>query len=291
MELCMKLIKAVAVCAVVALAVGATGATAASLITSANIKDGTIKTRDLSPSLQKKIKQAGKPGANGATGATGAAGATGATGANGATGATGAAGATGATGANGATGATGATGANGKDGAPGENGKDGVRYDRIVGSCADDPHAATGEVSIADGVARLGVPTQLAWAQIKSYPTNLKVSQIENLSFTANATDVGQTYMKVTTTNHGSILFDPSSQDGGEETGRMVNYRVNGEGSTVRWNDDAGNSRQLTWQEAMTMSGNQHVKTIAVTAGCALGDAGETVVDDITVNDEVINFE
>ena len=269
----MKLIKAVAVCAVVALAVGATGATAASLITSANIKDGTIKTRDLSPSLQKKIKQAGKPGANGATGATGAAGATG------------------ATGANGATGATGATGANGKDGAPGENGKDGVRYDRIVGSCADDPYAATGEVSIADGVARLGVPTQLAWAQIKSYPTNLKVSQIENLSFTANATDVGQTYMKVTTTNHGSILFDPSSQDGGEETGRMVNYRVNGEGSTVRWNDDAGNSRQLTWQEAMTMSGNQHVKTIAVTAGCALGDAGETVVDDITVNDEVINFE
>jgi hypothetical protein len=177
-----------------------------------------------------------------------------------------------------------------QDGAHGKDGKDGVRYDRIVGSCDTDPYAKTGEVSIADGVARLGVPTQLAWAQIKSYPTNLKVSQIKNLSFKANASDVGQTYMKVTTTNHGSILFDASSQEGGEEIGRMVTYHVNGAGSTVRWNDDAGTGGQLTWQQAMAIAGNQYVKTIAVTAGCALGDAGVTEVDDLTVNDEVIDF-
>ncbi len=277
----MKFIKTVGVCAVVALTVGATSATAASLITSANIKEGTIKMRDLSPSLQKKIKKANAAtaGVNGTNGAKGDAGANGTNGANGLDGAAG------------ANGVAGATGDNGSDGADGQDGRDGVRYDRISGSCDSDPYAATGEVSVADGVARLGVPTQLAWAQIKSYPKNLKVSQIENLSFTADATDVGQTYMKVTTTNHGSILFDPSSQDGGEETGRMVTYRVNGEGSTVRWNDDVGNSSQMSWQRALTMAGDKHVKTIAVTAGCALGDAGETLVDDITVNDEVIDFE
>ena len=215
---------------------------------------------------------------------------TGANGANGLDGAAGANGVDGAKGDRGDTGATGAKGDNGSNGNDGQDGRDGVRYDRISGSCDSDPYAATGEVSVADGKARLGVPTQLAWAQIKSYPQNLKVSEIENLSFKAKATDVGQTYMKVTTTNHGSILFDPSSQDGGEETGRMVTYHVKGEGSTVRWNDDAGNSSQLSWQQALTMAGNKHVKTIAVTAGCALGDAGETFVDDITVNDEVIDF-
>ena len=104
------------------------------------------------------------------------------------------------------------------------------------------------------------MPTQLAWAQIKSYPKNLKVSEIEDLSFKANATDVGQTYMKVTTTNHGSILFDPSSQDGGEETGKMVTYHVNGEGSTVRWNDDVGNEGQMSWAAASAHDGGQRAR-------------------------------
>ena len=57
----MKFIKTVGVCAVVALGVGATSATAGSLITSAKIKDGAVHMRDLSPGLQAKIKQAGKP--------------------------------------------------------------------------------------------------------------------------------------------------------------------------------------------------------------------------------------
>ena len=104
----MKILKTVAVCALVALGVGATSATAASLITSAQIKDGTIKIRDLSPALQAKIKLAGKPGAHGATGANGA---------------------------NGVDGhrmpASAVT--NGPHGRDGHDGRDGVRYDRITG--------------------------------------------------------------------------------------------------------------------------------------------------------------
>jgi hypothetical protein len=65
-------------------------AVAGSLITSAKIKDGTIRNKDIrkgtislnrmSPSAQAAIKRAGTPGPAGATGATGAAGARGATG-------------------------------------------------------------------------------------------------------------------------------------------------------------------------------------------------------------------
>jgi len=71
-------------------------AVASSLVTSAQIKDGTIKSRDiakggirmdrLAKAVQKKIEQAGRPGATGAAGAAGAVGATGAAGAAGAQG-------------------------------------------------------------------------------------------------------------------------------------------------------------------------------------------------------------
>ena len=71
----MKHVKTIAVCTVVALGVSATSATAGSLITSAKIKDGTITMRDLSSTLQAKIKRAapgpaGVKGDNGATGRT-----------------------------------------------------------------------------------------------------------------------------------------------------------------------------------------------------------------------------
>jgi|GEM_PF-1946434 len=82
--------------AIVALVVACTGTAVAvkSVITSAQIKDGTIKLKDLSPAarkaLLKDIGPTGPPGPKGATGAKGAAGAKGSTGSTGATGATGA---------------------------------------------------------------------------------------------------------------------------------------------------------------------------------------------------------
>jgi hypothetical protein len=62
-------------------------AVAASLITSKQIKNGTIQLADISKKAQKSLK--GKAGANGATGATGPAGPQGAAGAAGAAGAKG----------------------------------------------------------------------------------------------------------------------------------------------------------------------------------------------------------
>jgi hypothetical protein len=89
-------------------------AMAAALITSAQIKDGTIQTKDLAKKTISALK--GKTGANGATGATGAAGVAGPQGPAGAKGDIGPAG------AKGDTGAAGAKGETGQQGQPGERG-------------------------------------------------------------------------------------------------------------------------------------------------------------------------
>jgi hypothetical protein len=87
--------------ALIALVLAASGsAVAASIITSAQIKNGTIQLRDINSKARKALKgQTGPQGPAGAKGAPGAKGATGATGTTGARGATGAAGAAGAAGA------------------------------------------------------------------------------------------------------------------------------------------------------------------------------------------------
>jgi collagen triple helix repeat protein len=97
------------VVAMIALGVALSGsAIAAGLVTSAQIKDGTIRLVDINPSTKTSLKgQRGPQGPAGARGATGAAGATGAQGV---------AGPAGAKGATGATGATGPAGPAGQDG-------------------------------------------------------------------------------------------------------------------------------------------------------------------------------
>ena len=84
------------VVAIIALIVAMSGsAVAASLITSAQIKDGTIKLRDISTKARNALKgQTGPVGVRGVTGLQGAPGANGATGLQGAPGANGANGAT-----------------------------------------------------------------------------------------------------------------------------------------------------------------------------------------------------
>jgi hypothetical protein len=88
--------KTIAACVVTALAVGGGSATAASLITSKDIKDGTIAARDikkgsitvnrLSKGSQARLRKAGTPGTVGAQGAAGKNGANGPAGPSGAKG-------------------------------------------------------------------------------------------------------------------------------------------------------------------------------------------------------------
>ena len=126
--------KTILACVAAIMIVSATSATAASLITSSQIKDGTIKGRDiakntvtsnkLSPGLRRQlaIRQSA---ASSAPGLAGAAGANGVNGTNGANGKDGAKGAKGDRGQNGQNGQDGQNGAPGQDGAPGQPGQPG----------------------------------------------------------------------------------------------------------------------------------------------------------------------
>lgn len=107
-------LRMLAVAAIVAVASGGTVALAAQMITSNDIKNSSIRPKDLNKNLRKKINRkkvaAGIPGTTGATGSQGPTGSKGATGSQGVTGPQGAAGTTGSSGVTGATGpATAAT--------------------------------------------------------------------------------------------------------------------------------------------------------------------------------------
>ncbi len=106
------------VVAMIALGVALSGsAFAAGLVTSTQIKNGTIRLIDLDPQTKSALKgERGSTGLQGATGPQGATGSTGAQGATGPAGARGPQGSTGDTGPQGATGATGPAGPAGEDG-------------------------------------------------------------------------------------------------------------------------------------------------------------------------------
>jgi hypothetical protein len=113
-------LKAVLAAAIVAVLISATSATAAFVVTSANIKNGTIQTADISASAKRALK--GNRGLLGPQGATGATGATGAPGLQGERGAQGERGLQGERGAQGERGLQGERGAQGEQGDPGPTG-------------------------------------------------------------------------------------------------------------------------------------------------------------------------
>jgi hypothetical protein len=261
-ELDMKILKTVAVCAMVALGISAASATAASLITSANIKDGSILNRDihrgtisenrLTQGLRAKINRLAQPGKNGINGAPGA------------------------------------PGAKGQDGANRE--EEEMRYDRMVGSCVT--NGKPGTVSIAHGMARLGAPEDMAWAQIRSYPVGLTLADVTDLMFRSNASDPGVVYLKITTEGNHSILYSPNTQAGGEQgLGSWFTHDVLA--GSVRLDDDAGANPDMTWNQVLAQVGDKQIKDVRVTAGCAnpVGTDGALVrLADVTINDEVVSF-
>jgi hypothetical protein len=122
----------------VVLGTAAASAGATTLITGAQVRDGSLTgadvrdrslgVEDLKPRTRDALR--GRPGETGAPGVTGARGATGATGATGPTGAHGARGPRGTTGATGPAGPAGETGADGAQGPAGETGAQGPKGDQ-----------------------------------------------------------------------------------------------------------------------------------------------------------------
>ena len=131
----------------------------------------------------------------------------------------------------------------------------------------------------------------MSWAQIRTYPHDLKLSELERLSFRSKASDAGVVYMKITTEGHGSVLFSPNTQPGGEQ-GLNTWAKHDVLDGTVRFDDDKGESPDVSWSDAVDLADNAQVKDVRFTAGCAnpVGDGALVQVDDLTINDEVIDF-
>ncbi len=63
-----------------------------------------------------------------------------------------------------------------------------LAYDKVTGSCDE---TTPGAVSIIGGVANLSLPDQMSWAQIRTHPEGLKLSDLTRLTFDSKASDAG----------------------------------------------------------------------------------------------------
>ena len=201
-------------CVLTALVVGGSTATAATLITSGDIKDGTIRKKDVRPRtlthsqikkssitldrLAKKVRRlikeenAGPPGPQGARGPQGA---------------TGARGATGAPGATGAGGLTGPEGPEGPEGPQGEPGLSGVElvtetsafnatdFKFVTVECPDDTVVVGGGGAVSQpDAAYLSTSTaadEFSWVVIAQEPPGLPAAvqwEVSADAVCANAT-------------------------------------------------------------------------------------------------------
>jgi hypothetical protein len=167
-----------------------------------------------------------------------------------------------------------------------------LAYSKETGTCDATPGAPSGTVSITGGAAHLSVPEQLSWAQIRTYPEGLKLSDVTRLTFRSQASDAGVVYMKITTVDGKSVLYSPNTQLGGEKglDGMATHNVLTG---TVRLDDDAGESPDLHWNEVLAQAGSSEIQDVRFTAGCAnpVGNDGAQVqYDDLTINNKVVSF-
>jgi hypothetical protein len=248
--------------------IGAGTATAASLVTSKDVKDGTLRSVDVKDgSLRVKdltdeaVDTLQKGGATGATGERGA---------------------------------TGPAGAQGPQGPKGDKGADGVL---TVTAAANGFSASNSSVHFTSTGVTFG-----PYADSSSEGGSLKytgvagktLADIAQLAYSARYTgsaNGGAPYLRVFIDNNGDgftgaaddhdVIFSPSTQPGAcsgpgggggstqcDTSGRLIKYDVT-EG-TVRYDDDGGNAPDVTWDQVLNAHGNDHIDSIRISAGFAL---------------------
>jgi hypothetical protein len=165
-----------------------------------------------------------------------------------------------------------------------------MKMQKLVGTCGT---GASGAIAIKNDVANLTLPEQLSWAQIRAYPQNLKLSDLKTLTFESKTSHPGVVYMKINT-DHGSVMFSPNTQAALEIVGPdWGDYDVLADTSTVRYNDDAGERPDVSWNEMLTsVAGDATILDVRLTAGCAnpVGDGASVQFDNLTINDMVFDF-
>lgn len=289
---------------------------AATLITGANvkngsltgldIKEGSIPLHDLSEGTQHLIATHGKDGtsgANGVNGQNGGAGAKGDSGAQGAQGAQGGKGDTGATGAKGDKGDKGDTGTQGVQGVQGVQGDQGpaLPEDFSVTSTNEtstDGYDYTNPVSLTSAGLKFGpfADGGHQGASVRYDGANgMKLSDLTKLIFTAKySTDddntVGVPYLRVFLNDDSStVIFSPNTQPT-PDIAEDVFHTWDVTSGTVRYGDDTGNGPESAWSDVVDEHGDDIVSAIKVSAGFSAGKNLRVFLRDLTVNDKAFTF-
>jgi hypothetical protein len=151
-----------------------------------------------------------------------------------------------------------------------------------------------GSVEIAKGVATFNVPDNMAYGIIRVPAVNtagMKVKDLKTLSFKSKSSaGGGMVYMSVITNEGHKVKYTPFEQTPGFiEPGVGEWFTHNPMTSGVRLGDNPGVDPLMTWSQALSAVGNDTIKRVSITAGCALG-FGTVQVDRMQVNNSVISF-
>jgi hypothetical protein len=251
-------------------------ATAASLVTSAQIKDGTITNRDihrgtisenrLDGALRAKIShlpQHGKDGVNGQHGVTGE---------------------------HGAKGDQGDRGENGRDGADGKDGRDGTNLPA-------DFHVSNKSVGVTINGVVFGPyadgGTQGA-SILYTGKAGTQARDINRLAYEAmwnndEKNDVGVPYLRLFMENGAHVIFSPNTQPT-KDTEPGVMHKWNVKDGTVRYNDDRGEGPDMSWEHFIAQHGDEAIAKIGVTVGYSAGKNETGTLRSLEVNDHSWTF-
>ena len=278
----MRTLRAITAATVVALVVaGGTTAAAKLVVTSKNIKNGTIQLVDLNKKAKRALRgQRGTRGTAGPQGQTGPVGQTGATGAQG---------------------AAGATGPAGPQGAPGPAGPPGPPEDaftRVTGF-GGDFEATNASVSMDAECAEFGPYANGGAAGGSVYYSGLngyRLGDIVDLVYTASYSSntdtggVGVPYLRVFLggDTH-DVIFSPNTQPTPSVAEDVLHQWDVAEG-TVRYDDDPGNGPNSSWQQIAADHAGEVISGIYVTVGFSAGTNLTGCLRTLGVNESVFLF-
>jgi hypothetical protein len=301
----MKDVKTVAIAATVAGLMSVSVAGAATLITGANVKNGSLTGLDIKDGsiTAKDIAKSARP-KDGTNGTNGTIGTNGTNGKDGAKGDGGAAGVTGPQGPQGPTGATGATGASGAKGDKGDKGDQGPQGSS--GALPDGFAFTNASVKLTSSGVKAGPYTDGGAAGGSLYYEGLNgatLDQVTSLIYkarysTSNDSTVGVPYLRVFTndgTDDHSVIFSPNTQPT-PDVAEDVSHTWSVADGTVRYDDDAGDGsgpyglNGAPFPDVVADHDSEVITGIYVTTGFSGGADLSSMLTDITINGATFHF-
>jgi hypothetical protein len=272
--------KTLIACVVVALLAGGGTAVASKLVTSKDIKNGTIQTQDigrgevtlnrLSPGVRELLAKAGKPGANGT---------------------------------NGTNGTNGVNGAKGDKGDKGDTGPQGpaLPEDFSVSSTNTEGAGsfdATHPVTMTTSGLKFGPYSDggVEGGSVRYDGLNGKtLNDLAKLTFTAKHStdddnDVAVPYLRVFVNDDtADVIYSPNTQSP-KNTAEDVFHTWDVLAGTVRYDDDKGNGPDQSWDDMLADHGDDVISSIRVSAGFTAGKNLRVFLSDMQVNTKAFHF-